>query len=82
MMVYIFRPRKDETCDELRVLFMPFVIGMLTPDDWGRYARALPKEKHLTTPSLELFLRQRSVNLECAKKEQNAKHDIDDAAVS
>lgn len=26
----------------------PFNIGMLTTDEWGSYARDLPKEKHLT----------------------------------
>ncbi|MFP1482560.1 IS1 family transposase [Escherichia coli] len=25
----------------------PFTIGMLTTDEWGSYARELPKEKHL-----------------------------------
>ncbi len=27
---------------------LPFTIGMLTTDEWGSYARELPKEKHLT----------------------------------
>ncbi|EGK27922.1 insertion element iso-IS1n protein insB [Shigella flexneri K-218] len=26
----------------------PFCIGMVTSDDWGSYAREVPKEKHLT----------------------------------
>ncbi|SYE01621.1 IS1 protein InsB [Klebsiella pneumoniae] len=29
-------------------LLTPFNIGMLTTDEWGSYAKALPKEKHLT----------------------------------
>jgi len=45
---YTFGPRTDETCRELPALLTPFNIGMLTTDDWGSYARELPKEKHLT----------------------------------
>lgn len=45
---YTFGPRTYETCRELPVLLTPFNIGMLTTDDWGSYARELPKEKHLT----------------------------------
>ncbi|EMX79794.1 putative transposase [Escherichia coli P0299438.10] len=26
----------------------PFCIGMVASDDWGSYAREVPKEKHLT----------------------------------
>lgn len=26
-----------------------FTIGMLTTDEWGSYARELPKDKHLTS---------------------------------
>ncbi|EFZ2118248.1 IS1 family transposase, partial [Shigella flexneri] len=29
-------------------LLTPFCIGMVTSDDWGSYAREVPKEKHLT----------------------------------
>ncbi|NLS55227.1 IS1 family transposase, partial [Hafnia alvei] len=28
-------------------LLTPFNIGMITSDDWGGYAREVPKEKHL-----------------------------------
>jgi len=45
---YTFGPRTYETCRELPALLTPFNIGMLTTDDWGSYARELPKEKHLT----------------------------------
>ena len=48
VLAYTFGPRTDETCRELPALLPPFNIGMLTPDEWGRYTRALPKEKHLT----------------------------------
>ncbi len=43
-----FGPRNDETCSELLALLTPFNIGMITSDDWGSYAREVPKEKHLT----------------------------------
>ncbi len=43
-----FSPRTDETCRELLALLTPFSIGMITTDDWGRYAREVPKDKHLT----------------------------------
>ncbi|RIG13989.1 IS1 family transposase, partial [Shigella flexneri] len=45
---YTFGPRNDETCRELLALLTPFCIGMVTSDDWGSYAREVPKEKHLT----------------------------------
>lgn len=45
---YTFGPRTDETCRELRALLTPFNIGMITSDDWGSYARELPKDKLLT----------------------------------
>lgn len=48
VLAYTFGPRTDETCRELLALLTPFNIGMLTTDEWGIYARALPKEKHLT----------------------------------
>lgn len=47
-LAYTFGPRTDETCRELQALLTPFKIGMLTTDDWGSYARELPKEKYLT----------------------------------
>ncbi|TQI87566.1 insertion element IS1 protein InsB [Serratia marcescens] len=43
-----FGPRTNETCRELLTLLKPFNIGMITSDDWGSYARKVPKEKHLT----------------------------------
>ncbi|MCS3406118.1 IS1 family transposase [Serratia sp. AKBS12] len=43
-----FGPRTDETCRELLALLTPFTIGMITSDDWGSYAREVPKDKHLT----------------------------------
>lgn len=48
VLAYTFGPRTDETCREFLALLTPFNIGMLTTDDWGSYARELPKEKHLT----------------------------------
>lgn len=48
MLAYTFGPRTDETCRELLALLTPFNIGMLTADEWGSYARELPKEKNLT----------------------------------
>ena len=48
VLAYTFGPRTDETCRELLALLTPFTIGMLTTDEWGSYARELPKEKHLT----------------------------------
>lgn len=41
-------PRTDETCRELLALLTPFNISMITSDDWGSYAREVPKDKHLT----------------------------------
>ncbi|OZI15207.1 hypothetical protein CE195_03295 [Sodalis-like symbiont of Philaenus spumarius] len=29
-------------------LLTPFNIGMITSDNWGSYARQVPKQKHLT----------------------------------
>ncbi|GAL56258.1 putative transposase [Escherichia albertii NBRC 107761 = DSM 17582] len=29
-------------------LLTPFIVGMLTTDEWGSYTRELPKEKPLT----------------------------------
>lgn len=48
VLAYTFSPQTDETCRELPALFSPFNIGMITSDDWGSYARELPKDKHLT----------------------------------
>lgn len=48
VLAYTFGPRTDETCRELLALLTPFNIGMVTTDDWGSYARELPKEKHPT----------------------------------
>lgn len=48
MLAYTFGPRNDETCRELLALLMSFNVGMITSDDWGSYAREVPKEKHLT----------------------------------
>ncbi|MJA31153.1 IS1 family transposase, partial [Shigella flexneri] len=48
VLAYTFGPRNDETCRELLALLTPFCIGMVTSDDWGSYAREVPKEKHLT----------------------------------
>ena len=48
MLAYTFEPQNDETCRELLALLTPFCIGMMTSDDWGRYTREVPKEKHLT----------------------------------
>lgn len=48
VLVYTFGPRTDKTCRELLALLAPFNIGMLTTDEWGSYARELPKEKPLT----------------------------------
>lgn len=45
---YTFGPRTDETCRELLALLTPFSIGMITSDNWGNYAREVPKDKHLT----------------------------------
>ncbi|OFC61826.1 transposase [Candidatus Erwinia dacicola] len=47
VLAYTFGPRTDETCRELLTLLTPFSIGMLTSDNWGSYAREVPKEKHL-----------------------------------
>lgn len=47
-LAYAFGPRTDETCRELLSLLTPFNIGMMTSDNWGRYAREVPKEIHLT----------------------------------
>ncbi|EPL6862619.1 IS1 family transposase [Klebsiella grimontii] len=48
VLAYTFGPPNDETCRELLALLTPFSIGMITSDDWGSYAREVPKEKHLT----------------------------------
>jgi len=47
-LAYTFGPRNDDTCRELLALLAPFSIGRVTSDDWGSYAREVPKEKHLT----------------------------------
>lgn len=47
ILAYTFGPRKGDTCRELLTLLTPFNIGMITSDDWGGYAREVPKEKHL-----------------------------------
>lgn len=47
-MAYTFGPRTDETCRELLALLAPFSIDMITSDEWGSYAREVPKNKHLT----------------------------------
>jgi insertion element IS1 protein InsB len=44
----LLTPRIDETCRELLALLTLFNIGMITSDDWGSYAREVPKDKHLT----------------------------------
>lgn len=44
---YTFDPRVDETCMELLALLTPFNVGMITSDDWGSYAREVPKDMHL-----------------------------------
>ncbi len=38
----------DETCRELLARLTPFNIGMITSDEWGSYAREVPKGKYLT----------------------------------
>ncbi|EIC83102.1 iso-IS1 ORF2 [Serratia sp. M24T3] len=48
VLAYTFGPRTDETCRELLALPAPFNIGMITSDNWGSYAREVPKDKHLT----------------------------------
>ncbi|WP_420286699.1 IS1 family transposase [Enterobacter sp. BNK-9] len=48
VLAYTFGPRNDATCRELLALLTPFNIGMITSDDWGSYAREVPKEMHLT----------------------------------
>nr|ULG19805.1 transposase [Yersinia frederiksenii] len=48
MLAYTFGPRTDETCRELLTLLAPFSISMITSDNWGSYAREVPKDKHLT----------------------------------
>lgn len=48
VVAYTFGPRTDETCRELLTLLAPFSIGMITSDNWGSYAREVPKDKHLT----------------------------------
>ncbi len=47
-LAYTFGLRTDEAGRELLALLTPFSIGMITSDDWGRYAREVPKDKHLT----------------------------------
>lgn len=48
VLAYTFGPRTDETCCELLALLSPFNTGMITSDNWGSYAREVPKHKHLT----------------------------------
>src|SRR5436190_2050553 len=48
VLAYTSGPRTDENCRELLALLTPFNIGSITSDDWGSYAREVPKEKHLT----------------------------------
>ncbi len=62
VLAYTFGPRNDETCLELLVLLPPFSIGMITSDDWGSYARKVPKELHLTG---KLFIQRIERNRAC-----------------
>lgn len=48
VLAYVFGTRTDETCRELLALLSPFNTGMITSDNWGSYAREVPKDKHLT----------------------------------
>lgn len=48
VLAYTFGPRTDETCREVLALLTPLNIGVITSDDWGSYARGVPKEKHQT----------------------------------
>lgn len=48
VLAYAFGHRIDETCRELLALLALFNIGLVTSDDWGSYAREVPKDKHLT----------------------------------
>jgi len=48
VLAYTFGPRNDATCRELLALLKPFSTGMITSDDWGSYAREVPRDKHLT----------------------------------
>ncbi|GKV76987.1 hypothetical protein PEC106568_21610 [Pectobacterium carotovorum subsp. carotovorum] len=48
VLAYTFGSRIDDTCRELLALLTRFSIGMITSDDWGSYAREVPKDKHLT----------------------------------
>lgn len=48
VLAYTFGPRTDETCREPLALLTPFSAGMIATDDWGSYAREVPKDKHLT----------------------------------
>ncbi len=43
VLAYTFGPRTDETCRELLALLAPFNIGMINRDNWGSYAREVPK---------------------------------------
>ncbi|OZI15229.1 hypothetical protein CE195_03035 [Sodalis-like symbiont of Philaenus spumarius] len=46
VLAYTFGPRTDETCRELLALLTPFNIGMITSDNWGSYAREVPKQSN------------------------------------
>jgi len=48
VLAYTFGPRTDATCSALLALLTPFNISIITSDDWGSYAREVPKDKHLT----------------------------------
>lgn len=63
MLAYTFDPRTDKTCRELLALLTPFNIGMLTTDEWGSYARELPKEKHLTGKSCTQRIERNNLTL-------------------
>lgn len=48
VLAYTFGPQTDKTYREQLALLAPFSIGMMTTDEWGSYAREVPKYKHLT----------------------------------
>ncbi|ACT07075.1 IS1 transposase [Dickeya chrysanthemi Ech1591] len=61
------------TCRELLTLLTPFNIGMLTSDDWGSYARELPKDKHLTSKILVHRIDRNKLTLKTRLKRLAAK---------
>src|ERR1044072_9420530 len=49
VLAYVFGTLKDKIFSQLKTLLMPFGIKHFYSDDWGAYARKLPRSQHTIT---------------------------------